>query len=505
MNTEWTKWILIIILCSISILLTYYFQGILKLGTIFTHFYYIPIILSAMWWQRKGLVITIVLCISLLIGHFAFGPNYSSQLDDYFRILMLISVSAFVIYLSEQINKSRAALQSQKDHLEVVVQERTKELKQKVDDLSQAREAVIQSEAQVRKIIEESPVGIQIVQDNCFVFANTKFVEMFGYPSCNEIIGKPIGTLFESRYADLIQTNGKGKEVDGKTMPRAYELKALKHSGVSFDVAMWLSIIDFNGLRSTLGFVVDISLEKKMRNQIMQAQKMESIGTLAGGIAHKFNNALMLITGSADLIAYGFSPDHPVHKHINRMLYSVTQMVDLNNLLLAYARKGQIRPKKTQLNPLIQETMMLLNQSDIQCSIQTDLAENLPDVFADTTQMQMILTAIVKNAMEATQENGTITIRTYPVTIDSETAVMDSAIMAGEYIRLEVEDTGSGMTAEILEHIFDPFYTTHFQGRGLSMAAVYGIVKDHKGWIHVTSQPGKGTIVAIYLPVMSGR
>jgi PAS domain S-box-containing protein len=503
MNSEWTKLLLIIILCTISTLLTYYFHGILKTSTVFTHFYYIPIILSAIWWQRKGLIIAIILCLTLLIGHLLYGPTYLlSPYDNYIRIMIFLSVSVFVIYLSERIEKSRSALQSQKDQLEVVVQERTKELKQKVDDLSQAREAVFQSEAQVRKIIEHSPVGIQIIQNSRFVFANTKFVEMFGYLSENEIIGTPVETLFEPRYADLIRMINE-ETVAGKTLPRSHELIALKRSGVSFDVAIWLNIIDYQGVRSILCFVVDISLEKKMRNQIMQSQKMESIGTLAGGIAHKFNNALMLITGSVDLISYGFPPDHAVHKHINRILSSVTQMVDLNNLLLAYARKGQMRPKRTQLNLLIQETMMLLNQNELPCSIQTELAQGLPDIFADSTQIQMILTAILKNAIEATQEKGTITIHTNLEKIDPETTGMNSGTEAGNYVCLEVEDTGSGMTTVILEHIFDPFYTTHFQGRGLGMAAVYGIVKEHKGWINVASQPGKGTVVAIYLPVMN--
>ncbi len=503
MNTEWAKWMLIIILCSISTLLTYYFHGILKTSTVFTHFYYIPIILSALWWQRKGLIIAIILCLTLLIGHLVYGPTYLlSPYDNYIRIMIFLSVSGFVCFLSEKIEKSRSALQSQKEQLEVVVQERTKELRQKVDDLSQAREAVFQSEVQVRKIIEASPVGIQIIQNGRNVFCNTKFIEIFGYQSENEIIGKPVQTLFEPPYADLLRTiNDEGEA--GQTIPRSYEITALKRSGMAFDVAVWLSIIDYNGVRSILCFVVDISLEKKMRNQIMQSQKMESIGTLAGGIAHKFNNALMLITGSTDLIAYGFSPDDPVHKHINRIVSAVQQMVDLNNLLLAYARKGQIRTQRTPLNPLIQETIALLNQNQIQCSIQTDLAENLPDVLIDTAQIQTLLTAILKNAMEATQEKGTITIRTYPKTIDSETTGKNADTVAGDYIGLKVEDTGSGMTAGILEHIFEPFYTTHFYGRGLGMAAVYGIVKEHKGWIDVQSQPGKGTTVTIHLPVIS--
>ncbi|MBA4368760.1 MAG: hypothetical protein C0403_14120 [Desulfobacterium sp.] len=502
MNTEWTKWILIIILCGISSLLTYYFHGILKTDTVFTHFYYIPIILSAIWWQRKGLIITIILSINLLIGQLLFGPNYISPTDDYFRVMMFISVSVFVIYLSEQIEKSRSALQSQKDHLEVVVQERTKELRQKVDDLFQAREAVIQSESQVRKIIEESPVGIRIIQNDKFVFANTKYVEMFGYRHVNEIIGKPIDILFEPQYADFIKKLNLEKTT-GQTLPTAYELRAVKQSGEHFDVAVWLTIIDYHGITSILGFVVDISLEKKMRAQIMQAQKRESIGILAGGIAHKFNNALMVISGSVDLIKTDTSPGHPIHKHINRILDSINQMVNLNNLMLAYARKYQSWPKRSKLNHLIQDTMQQLDKNEIQCSIRTDLTENLPDILADANQMQIIIMAILGNAVEATTKQDTITIRTYHKKIDSKTAGMNPGMVPGDYVILEVEDTGSGMSAETLEHIFEPFYTTHFQGRGLGMAAVYGIIKNHEGWIGVTSQQGRGTVVTIYLPVMS--
>lgn len=494
MDTEWVKRIFIILLCIVSAILTYFFHRVLNVSTVFTHFFYLPIILSAFWWQRKGLIVTAILCLILLSGHLIFGPAYLiSPYNNYIRVVIFFLVSFFVIYLSEQIQHSQKSLRNQKDQLETLVRKRTKELadvnetlKRKITDLDQARDAVLQSEKQVRKIIEESPVGIRISQNGRYVFANSKFTNLFGYPSMEEILGKPVTAMVEPESAELIRKLDNDL-LSGQAISTRSEFKGVKRSGELIDIAVWASTIDYQGARSILGFVVDISREKKMRHQILQSQKWESIGVLAGGIAHKFNNALTSISGSAELILAQSPPEHRMQKHLDRIQDSVRQMANLNQLLLAYARKGQLWSKPCRLNHLVRGALMLIDRQTVPCPIRTELADGLPDILADERQIQIIVTAVLQNAIEATEAGDTITVRT-------------GGHPSGNTVTLEVEDTGCGMSPETRERIFDPFFTTHFPGRGLSMAAVYGIVKNHKGRIDVVSQLQQGTTVTIDLP-----
>jgi len=493
---ERSKLFLMVLLCAAATVLTYYFHGVFKISTVFTHLFYIPIILSAIWWRRRGFFITVLLCTVLLSGHMLFGPAYLlSPYSNYMRVVIFIAVSLIVIYLSEQLDKSRSALQARKDFLEAEVQARTREL-------AAANAHLQQSEAQIRRIVENAPVGIAIVQNGRYAYANTKLIEMFGHTHPSEIVDKTVESIFDAQHADLIAARSADR-LAGKAVPATYDLKGVKSSGVRFDVTLWLTVVEYQNMPAILGFMIDASLERKLRDQIMHSQKMESIGVLAGGIAHKFNNALTSITGSVGLIEAGFPEDPSLRKNIDRIVNSVDQMVNLNRQLLAYARRGHLRPARIQLNPVVKETLQLLRHQHITSyDIQTDLEEDLPDIFVDATQMQIIITAIFKNAVEAIQEKGSITIKTFQKSVDGQTAGKHPGMAPGDYVCFHMRDTGAGMDAESLNRIFEPFYTTRFQGRGLGMAAVYGIVKDHNGWIGVDSEPGKGTEVTGYFPTL---
>lgn len=508
----YSKLVLMIVLCAFSFLLTYYFHGILKISTVFTHFFYIPIILSALWWPKRGVLVAAFLGLVLLSANIVYGSAYMvSPYNNYFRFVMFVSVSIFVSILTEKIAVTRAALQAQKDKLEIIVAERTqdlasanRQLNEKMAALRRAHAEIAKSEAQVRHIIEASPVGIFIIQNGCYGYVNAKFAEIFGWETTEAIIEKPLESLFDPEYGDLLR-NRSAERLAGKPAPTSYELVAVKRSGMKFDAAVWLTTINYQERMAILGFLVDMSLPRKMQEQILQSQKMDSIGVLAGGIAHVFNNALMVISGSVDLIEKSFKSDaSKMEGNIKRIMASVQQMVNLNKMLLAYARKGPVWLREAQLNNIVEETLTLVRyQEKISCTVETVLAPDLPTILTDKTQMQIIITAILKNALEAIHDEGTITIRTYSQNIIGDVSLAASDLAEGRYACLEITDTGVGMEAETLEHVYEPFFTTHFQGRGLGMAAVYGIVKDHKGAVQVVSKPGEGTTVIVYLPVMA--
>lgn len=235
------------------------------------------------------------------------------------------------------------------------------------------------------------------------------------------------------------------------------------------------------------------------------AQEMHAIATLAGGVAHQFNNALVGITGNIDLLKMDLPSNPSVDKYVDSMKAAVCRMTRLTDQLLAYARGGNYHPTTISLNDFVNRSLPMIRYNmDHSMCLEKDLAEDVFQVEADPAQMEMVLSALVENAKEAIEGPGHIKIVTKNEELPEVFAGM-SGSMESRFACFQVEDSGRGMNEETRSRIFEPFFTTKFLGRGLSMAAVYGIVKNHGGWIWVDSEPGKGTTVRIYLPAVDAR
>lgn len=240
---------------------------------------------------------------------------------------------------------------------------------------------------------------------------------------------------------------------------------------------------------------------RRLERHLRRTHQMEAIATLAGGIAHQFNNALSAIMGNLELLEMDLAPDPETGRYIRPMKASFQRMSHLTSQLLAYAEGGRYQPCEISLNEIVEETLPLIRHTiDSSIRVQLDLARDVDRVEADLTQLQMVLSAIVSNAAEAMEQPGTITLETANRIIERELTENRSGPEPGRYVCLEVRDNGKGMDEKTLSHVFEPFFTTKFQGRGLGMAAAYGIIKNHGGWIGIESKPGDGTVVSIYLP-----
>ncbi|NQU16170.1 MAG: response regulator [Desulfobacteraceae bacterium] len=245
---------------------------------------------------------------------------------------------------------------------------------------------------------------------------------------------------------------------------------------------------------------------RALETQLQQAQKMEAIATLAGGIAHHFNNALTVITGHTGLFEMEFPDDERILGHVEPMKASAYRMARLTDQLLAYARGGRYDPKAVSPNDFIEETLPVIRHIiKPAIHVETDLSPDILKIEADLTQMQMVLSAVLANADEAIEYEGRIRIITRNEDIDEDFAKHHPGLKPGSYVCLTVEDDGKGMDEETRNRMFEPFFTTHFMGRGLGMAAVYGIVKSHDGWIWVDSELGKGTVVRTYFPAIEAK
>jgi two-component system, cell cycle sensor histidine kinase and response regulator CckA len=251
---------------------------------------------------------------------------------------------------------------------------------------------------------------------------------------------------------------------------------------------------------------LDESARRRMSEQLEEARKTEAIATLAGGIAHQFNNALAVIAGNIELLEYDYRHDAQMENYSRPINNAASRMTQLTNQLLAYAKGGKYKEQPNDLSGVTETTLSLIKHTiPSEIAMHRSLETGLPQVKVDITQIQMVISAIVANAAEAISGRGKITVSCSQVRIEDTPGSPAGRVPPGRYVTLSVVDNGAGMDKDTVQRIFEPFFTTKFQGRGLGMAAVYGIIRNHGGYIEVTSEPGKGTSVCIYLPSLAPR
>jgi len=374
-------------------------------------------------------------------------------------------------------------------------------------DSEMAKEALRESEKRYRLLFEHSPIGTGLASADGKVISINKAMEAITGYSLEELKKINLADTYENpedRRALLEAINRYGSVVD-------YPVRLKRKDGTLYDVLLTISRVHHLGSEDLFQTIcVDVSKrkqaeeeKKKLETRLQQAQKMEAIATLAGGIAHEFNNTLVGITGNIDLLQMELPDSENISKYAERMKDSTHRMAHLTNQLLAYARGGKYQPKDISLSEFVEETLPLIKKTiDPSIHIEMDLPDNIFTVYADLTQMQLVVSAILNNSAEAIEGKGRIRITTNNEEIIGEFAKTHPGLKPGPYACLTIEDSGKGMDEETRSRIFEPFFTTKFRGRGLGMAAVYGIVKNHSGWISVDSQLGKGTVVRIYLPAV---
>jgi len=254
-----------------------------------------------------------------------------------------------------------------------------------------------------------------------------------------------------------------------------------------------------------LGTSVDITERKRLETQLQYAQKLESLGVLAGGIAHDFNNLLTVILGHAELIKAQIRPESRWIENTRAIIQASHRAASLCNQMLAYAGKSRLVAKECPVNAIIEEMRDLLDASVAkQVNLKYRLASNLPMVKGDSSQLLQVIINLVTNASEAMEGGeGTVTISTGVMHCDTaylRNTYVDDRLLEGNYVYIQVEDTGKGMDEATRQMLFDPFFTTKFTGRGLGLAAVLGIVRSHRGAIKIDSRLGEGTTMRVLFP-----
>ncbi|MEW6530657.1 MAG: PAS domain S-box protein [Thermodesulfobacteriota bacterium] len=372
-----------------------------------------------------------------------------------------------------------------------------------ITELKEAEQILRSSEAKFRGLFENSIDGIYITtSEGVMIDANQSFLDLFGYTR-EEMVGKSV----LKTYLDRADRERFRLEIQKRGSVKDYPLRLRKKDGTEMHGLLTTSAQRLHdpGVVWYQGILRDVTHQKLLERQLLQAQKMEAIGTLAGGIAHDFNNLLTVINGYSELLLADKNADDTDYEDLRKIHLAGRRGADLVQRLLTLSRRAESKPKILNLNREIENVRKLLERTiPKMITIELDLADDLAAIQADPTQVEQILMNLAINARDAMPQGGRLTVETKNVVLDEEYARTHLEARPGPYVMLCLSDTGKGMDEETQHHIFEPFFTTKETGKGtgLGLAMVYGIVKQHGGHITCYSEPGLGTTFRVYFPVL---
>ncbi len=348
-----------------------------------------------------------------------------------------------------------------------------------------------------------------------FTFVNAAVESLLGYKS-NQLIAKHYSFIvFEEDTEKAERHFNERRTGERATEGMELRLKRSQNGGGPKILTVELNAMGIydrpvdqkdKEFMGSYGVARDVTARKRLQVQLYQAQKMESIGTLAGGVAHDFNNLLMGIQGNVSLMLLDIDTTHPHHERLKNIEKQVQSGAKLTSHLIGYARQGRYEVKPIDLNRLVEDTSETFGRTRKEITIVRELAVNLLAIEADAGQIEQVLLNLFVNASDAMPGGGGLILKTFNVTHkDIKGRVYEPK--PGNYVRLTVTDTGRGIDKETMGRIFEPFFTTKEMGRGtgLGLASTYGIIKGHGGYIDVESKKGHGTTFSIYLPVSEKR
>ena len=367
-----------------------------------------------------------------------------------------------------------------------------------------ARRELIESESRYRAIFETAVDAIIVSDQHGIIREFSRAAEtMTGYQAA-ELVGQNMRVLLPPAMRQEPERN------TARYLWTVRELEVCRKDGSVFPAHLSIAEWWAGGHRHFTGILRDLSAlhreqaeRTKLEAQLYQAQKMEAIGNLTGGMAHDFNNMLGVVIGNLDLLRDLKGGDSDVDELTREALEAAFRGADLTRRLLAFARQQPLRPQRVDVNELVSGIARLLRRTlgeDIEISL--NLAAELGSVVVDPAQLEASLTNLATNARDAMPEGGRLVIVTGNRTLDSDYAAQHTEVVPGDYVMLEVCDTGCGMTPEVIHRIFEPFFTTKARdkGTGLGLSMVFGFIKQSGGHIGVYSEPGIGTTFRLFLP-----
>jgi len=387
-----------------------------------------------------------------------------------------------------------------------------------ITEHKQAEKSLITSEARYRRLFEAARDGVIILDAGTgqIMDVNKFLINLLGF-SHEQFLGKKIWEI--GLFKDIVPNREKYKELQSKGYLRYENMPLETADGRMIAVEFVSNLYDVGSQKVIQCNIRDITERRKIESQLFQAQKLEGIGTLAGGVAHDFNNMIGAIKGYAELSLMDTDKSNPVYEYLKHIVASTDRAANLTRQLLIFSRGHSAELQPLNLNNNITDMLKMLTRLiGENIKIETKLAPDAATIKADAGNIEQVLMNLCVNARDAMPTGGAITIKTENVAVDDKYCQLNIESRCGDFVMLTVSDTGTGMSKEVLDHIFEPFYTTKTQGKGtgLGLSVVYGIVKKHQGWINVYSEPspageprpnggGQGSVFKIYLPVSTEK
>ena len=370
-----------------------------------------------------------------------------------------------------------------------------------ITERQRAQAALRDSEERYRKLVEQAPDGIAIHSQGTLIFINPTGAKLLAAAHPDHLLGRSVFDFIPPACHNLART--RIQQVYDTGFAELIETQLVRLDGYIIDVEVTGIATTYQEQPAVQVVIRDITARKRLEAQLRQAQKMEAIGTLAGGVAHDFNNILAALLGYTELALLDMSESSTAWQNLQRVLIAGHRAKKLIRQILTFSRQSEQERKPVQLSLLVKETLSLLRASlPSTIEIQQQITAAADTVWADPTQMHQVLMNLGMNAAHAMRDTGgVLEVCLAPVEVTATFAAAHPRLRSGPCVRLTVRDTGQGIIPEALERIFDPFFTTKelHEGTGLGLAVVHGIVTSHDGAITVASTPGQGTIFEIYL------
>ncbi|EKD40122.1 MAG: Sensor protein [uncultured bacterium] len=382
---------------------------------------------------------------------------------------------------------------------------KVRELNREIEERRQAEQALRESEGKYHSLVDNINIGVYRTSSGRgrFIQANPAMAKIFGYDSLDEFMDITVSDLYQKvddrkAFLEMVRQHGFAKD-------RELAMRRKDGTPIWCSASAKATLNDQGRIEWMDGVLEDITDRKKLEEQLRQAQKMEAIGTLAGGIAHDFNNILTALLGYSNLLKLKIGNDQVLNNYVDQILISSEKAANLTKSLLAFSRKQIIDPKPVDLNQIVRGIEKLLRRligEDIE--FKTILDDRELAIMADSGQIEQILINLSSNASDAMPGGGIFTIQTEHIELRESGSGLPEHLVPGEYALITASDTGKGMDEKTKQRIFEPFFTTKEigKGTGLGLSIVYGIIKQHNGDVHVYSEPGKGTSLKIYFPLI---
>jgi two-component system cell cycle sensor histidine kinase/response regulator CckA len=374
-----------------------------------------------------------------------------------------------------------------------------KKIEAQIEQRIQTEEDLQELAEKYKLVFEKARDAIFIIQDNVIRFANRRARTVLGYTD-EELSTTAIAEVIHPKDRDLVVSRHL-KRLKGEKVPATHSFRVISKTGKKIWVELTAVRVSWEGQPATLNFVRNITQKRKLDARLQFAARLEAVGTLAGGIAHAFNNLMMGIQGHTSLLLLEIDSKHPHYPALKKIEKAIQEGAELTSQLIGYARKGRYRSRSIAVNDIIENTSQTFQKMKKEIIIHRELTQRPHAIEADQSQMEQMLLNLYINAADAMPHGGDIYLKTKNVTHrDIKSKLYEPR--PGKYVRLTISDKGVGMDKKIQHRIFDPFFTTKRTGRGtgLGLASVYGIVKSHEGYINAESKKGRGATFFIYLP-----